>query len=872
MSQSNTELRHEPVLCLQVGGTLIPGRHIYIPRAEDEQLFQLLRTGEYVNILSSRQVGKSSLMLRTAFRLREELDYRFAVIDLTSLGTPNTALAYFRGLVGELVLQLKLPLDPESFWREDGSGGTCTQQFIRFFREVVATATNLPTVIFLDEIDSTLKLPFTDDLFTALRSMYNERALVPEYQHLTFCLVGVATPDELIKDRRTTPYNVGKTMWLGDFDAARDHLGPLVEVLSDDPELGRTLLDRVLYWTAGHPFLTNRLCQDLRGEGVTTSKAVDRFVTEHYATLDRLGDDVHIQQILRFVGERLSDGLASFDLYERILKGRKERDQPSLAHAELKLSGLVRRGGDGLLTPRNRIYRRLFDRRWVSMTRPQQPVRRYRRYSVATSALLLVTLATVLTYYQTSVVPLQTLDEARKALEDQQVTLTTDRVYGWTKIGLPGQGNLESLRQVLPSLARLNRSSESRGFALDVAFSDLSNEDLALIAEVPGLRALQLAGNPAITDVGPLKALSALENLDLSGTQVTGLSPIASLSQLRSLDVSNTPVSDLVPLSTLTNLEELNLSFTRVKELAPISGLKGLRVLGLDGLGIHNFGSDGRLPELKVWQDPVNAKPGAPGATFRDCPECPQMVVVPAGSFVMGSPAGELGRLGDEGPQHTVRIAQPFAIGKFEVRFDEWLSCVQAGACRAASDSGWGRGIRPAIHVSWDDAVSYAKWLSAKTGKRYRLPTEAEWEYAARAGTSGAHFWDDQSANACRFASVYEARGKATFGYSWEAFVCDDGFPATAPVGTFQPNRFGLHDMLGNVWEWVQDCYHASYEGVPSDGSVWQEDPECKVGRRVIRGGSWSIEPVNLRSANRSWNFPDLRYNFLGFRLAQDLP
>ena len=166
---------------------------------------------------------------------------------------------------------------------------------------MVAAQIDAPVLVFLDEIDSTLKLPFTDDLFTALRAMYNERAIVPDYQRIAFCLVGVATPDELIKDRRTTPYNVGKTLWLGDFDTGRDDLTPLEKVLSDDPKLGPELLRRVLHWTGGHPFLTTRLCQDLRTARAAAPEDVDRLVDQRYATLEGLGEDVHIQQILRFL-------------------------------------------------------------------------------------------------------------------------------------------------------------------------------------------------------------------------------------------------------------------------------------------------------------------------------------------------------------------------------------------------------------------------------------------------------------------------------------------------------------------------------------------------------------------------------------------
>jgi len=851
---------------LQVGGTLVPGRDIYIARPEDEQLFELLREGEYVNILSSRQVGKSSLMLRTAFRLRDELGYRFAVVDLTSLGTPENAQAYFRGLVGEIARQLKLNFDAQTFWREDAGAGTNTQQFIRFFREVVATEIDGPVLIFLDEIDSTLKLPYTDDLFTALRSMYNERALVPAYQRIAFCLVGVATPDELIKDRRTTPYNVGRTLWLGDFDAARDDLSPLIEVLSDNSQRGQTVLSRVLNWTGGHPFLTTRLCQDLRSDGITTPEDVDRFVTERYATLDRLGEDVHIQQILRFVRERLSDGLASFNLYERILKGAKERDQPSLAHAELKLSGLVKRDGNGFLVPRNRIYERLFDLQWVQKSRPRQEVRRYRRFAVAAGVLLMVSVIGGLSYYQLRVVPLQTQEGARKALQNLGVTLTTNKVYGWADVGLPEQRKLEILRQALPSLVALSKAPD--GLALDLADTGLTNADLRRLAEVSGLRALDISDNRDVTDLGPLGDLARLESLDISGTQVTDLSPLSRLTDLRRLNVSSTPVSDVAPVAGLRQLEELNLSRTKVKDLSPLEGLTTLRMLALDGLGITGFNADGRIRDLKVLQDPVRSKPGPAGEAFRDCPECPQMVVVPADSFVMGSPASEVGRGDDEGPQHTVKITQPFAVGKYEVRFDEWMLCVQDGVCKAPSDEGWGRGPRPVINVSWDDAQQYVAWLTKKSGQPYRLLSEAEWEYAARAGTTASRYWGDGEEGACAYASVYDKRGKETYRFNWDNFTCDDGYAATAPVGMFQPNNFGLHDMLGNVWEWTEDCYQPSYNGGPSDGSAWVTEDSRS---RVVRGGGWDFGPRLVRSAFRYGYFADFRFDVLGFRVARTL-
>ena len=245
----------------------------------------------------------------------------------------------------------------------------------------------------------------------------------------------------------------------------------------------------------------------------------------------------------------------------------------------------------------------------------------------------------------------------------------------------------------------------------------------------------------------------------------------------------------------------------------------------------------------------------AVGSAFRDCAECPEMVVVPAGSFRMGSPESEEGRHDSEGPMRRVTISEPFAVGKYEVTFSEWDACVSAGGCGdyRPDDKDWGRGNRPVIHVSWKDAQAYVAWLSEKTGKKYRLLSESEWEYAARAGTTTRYSWGD---------SVGRNRANCDgCGSSWDN-------RQTAPVGSFGANGFGLHDMHGNVWEWVEDCYNGSYAGAPSDGSAW-ESGNCV--RRVLRGGSWDYGPWSLRSAFRGWGDSGYRDGSDGFRVARTL-
>ena len=245
-----------------------------------------------------------------------------------------------------------------------------------------------------------------------------------------------------------------------------------------------------------------------------------------------------------------------------------------------------------------------------------------------------------------------------------------------------------------------------------------------------------------------------------------------------------------------------------------------------------------------------------PKDVFRECvKDCPEMVVVPAGKFMMGSPPNEKGRYDVEGPQHEVTFANSFAVSKFEVTFDDWDACAAYGDCDPrVSDSGWGRGRQPVINVSWDDAQRYIAWLSSMTGKTYRLLSEAEWEYAARAGTQTAYSWGDEigkgNANCDGCGSQWDGR-------------------QTAPVGSFAPNAFGLYDMHGNVWEWVEDCLHNDYNGAPEDGSAWTAGGDCN--NRILRGGSCISLPEYLRSAVRYGYTTVFRKYHLGFRVGRTL-
>ncbi len=262
----------------------------------------------------------------------------------------------------------------------------------------------------------------------------------------------------------------------------------------------------------------------------------------------------------------------------------------------------------------------------------------------------------------------------------------------------------------------------------------------------------------------------------------------------------------------------------------------------------------------------VGVYPEQPSATdlqagdeFQDCDECPLMVVVPAGSFLMG-----LARSEYLGPRHRVTLGSSFAVGKFEVTFAEWDACVADGGCRTVDDEGWGRGRLPVINVSWNVRIrAYLVWLSSKTGEEYRLLTEAEWEYAARAGTREAHWWGPSPS--------YEYAN-----YGKEQNLCCEGLASgrdqwlnTAPVGSFPANPFGLHDMNGNVSEFVEDCWTEGYSDAPSDGSA-RTDGDCDW--RMSRGGNFDNNGKSLSNSGRRRAGADYNsFGSIGFRVARSL-
>ncbi len=739
------------------GGTLAADAPSYIARPADDELYQSVLAGDYCYVLTPRQMGKSSLMTKTAARLRDEKGIHVAVVDLSGIGgdaTSMTADQWYYGLANRLLRELKITM-PLADWWEAHIQLPPLDRLMIFFEDIILARLQGPVVIFVDEIDTTIKLPFSDDFFAAIRACFNARANKPSFKRFSFVLLGVASPTELIRDAARTPFNIGKRIDLADFTEEEASLflrGFMVGVRGDtnhqdDSSLNSTqptavqLLKRILYWTNGHPFLTQRLCVQVlalssldeakpnpgsevgrnkpalagvsgkladqmpetvaerpysglhpvihstalpSGLPQTPEALVDAIVAAEFLGQGRRTQDEHLKVIHDRITQTGANRLALLKLYFKVLKRKPVADQPqSPIHSALKLSGLVKTDAQGQLVVRNPIYAQVFDARWVKRLNPS----RWKQ---------------------------------RTALG---LALTSAIVFGWW-----------------------------------------------------------------------------------IGTQ---------------------------------------------------------QLTVRSGAGI-----------ILAWL----------GIAY---PE-PEMVEIPGGSFRMGSPANEEGRQDDEGPVHTVTMAKPFLLGKYELTFDEYDvfaflikgegGCADGHEVSWPSDEGWGRGKRPVINVSWQDATCYAEWLSRKTKKPYRLPSEAEWEYAARAGTETSRPWPGDVQAACRYANGLD-RGSvealkqryASIDFEqYHPFPCSDGYAYTAPVGQFKPNLFELRDMLGNVWEWVADCYHDSYQTAPTDGSAWNDGMKCASIYRALRGGSWFFETRSVRSAFRDRYATGFRSGLIGFRLAQD--
>src|SRR5262245_10971943 len=379
------------------GGTLDRDAACYVVRQADQQLYDGLRRGQFCYVLTARQMGKSSLMVRTAARLREE-GVGVAVLDLTALGQNLNAEQWYSGLLTQMGQQLELEDELEEFWDGNRKLGPL-QRWMHAVRRVALPRYTGPVVIFVDEIDAVRSLPFsTDEFFAAIREFHNRRTEDEELKRLTFCLLGVASTSDLIRDTRTTPFNIGLRIELYDF--TESEAAPLARGLEREERVGAAMLKRILYWTGGHPYLTQRLCQAaVEDVSVSGPEGIDRLCEELFLTRKAKEQDDN----LLFVRERMlrseKDLAGLLTHYAQVHQGKRiEDDETCSCTTALKLSGIAR-VENGRLRVRNRIYEGVFDREWVGTNMPDAEVRRqraaYRRGLLRAAAIAVVIIAAV---------------------------------------------------------------------------------------------------------------------------------------------------------------------------------------------------------------------------------------------------------------------------------------------------------------------------------------------------------------------------------------------------------------------------------------------------------------------------------------------
>ena len=376
-----------------VGGTVNPDSPSYVVRRADQELYDRLLAGEFCYVLTSRQMGKSSLMARTARRLREEAHIHTAIVDLTQIGTERDKLSaeqWYYGIAHRILRELKLRDVNLGEWWQQRAQLPALQRLTEFFRDLLLEQIEGQIVVFIDEIDSTISLPFTDDFFAAIRACHNARATDSAYNRLSFVLLGVASPSDLVKDATRTPFNVGQRIELTDFTA--EEAKPLAAGLIANGQDGEQILTRILDWTGGHPYLTQKICgamQSPNGEAGASAN-VDSLVEQNFLSQTASRDDSNLNFVRDWMKGDKKLGVKVFKLYRNVRRGKPITDAPrSPVQNHLKLSGVVTLRPDKTLCIRNRIYEQVFTDQWAKKA---TPVDWNRRLAIASAAMLLLSI------------------------------------------------------------------------------------------------------------------------------------------------------------------------------------------------------------------------------------------------------------------------------------------------------------------------------------------------------------------------------------------------------------------------------------------------------------------------------------------------
>ncbi len=831
-----------------VGGTVQAGGGIYIPRKADDDLLTLCRAGELAFILSSRQVGKSSLMVRTARQLESE-GVRSVMIDLSAIGVKISQDEWYLGILNEIATTLNLEADIFAWWAQYAGLGPA-QKLSNFFRDILLKEIQERVVLFFDEIDSTLSIPFADDFFAALRAVYNARATTPDFKRLSFVLVGVATPSDLISDSKRTPFNIGQRVDLNDFTL--DEAMPFAQGLGEN---AKHILTWIFDWTGGHPYLTQRLCahlskselnSDLQAE--TVASAVEQLF---------IGEDGQHDNNLQFVRDMLvkrsPDARRVLLTYKDIRTGKKVADdERSIIKAHLKISGVVNRQAGQLVT-RNRIYERAFDPKWIKDNTPSAVPRRIMISSIVVTVFALF-IAAYFAYQNFT-----RTDAERAAQFTANFQASTDaptRLKNLASLieleGYSGEaGKLfnqltaeEKFQLFAPTNdwgASENQVVVVKGLYQSMANTDESNQFLQAMREAveeedPSLAREITAWWNGRKELNQKRYVTALSNLNIAIGE-NKENPAVYYDRAQAYIGLG---KDYYP-DALNDLQEM-------VKLEKNRGFDARRLVAADKIFSQYW-------DQNIGVYPVLAKAIPPIVIMVDNVGV-SMSLIPAGEFNMGSDTSDQP---DEKPVHVVNL-DAYYIDQYEVTNAAYKLCVDAGVCQPPVDTSsvtrasyYGNSQfdnYPVIYVDWNMSKNYCEWRGA------RLPTEAEWEKAARGTDERTYPWGENID--CTYANY--------FGSEKGACVGD-----TTPVGSYASGQspYGVYDMAGNVWEWTADLYSDTYyKNSPSENPLGPDSGDI----RVLRGGSWYNYDFVARSASRVRSDPSGTSGVIGFRCARSLP
>jgi formylglycine-generating enzyme required for sulfatase activity len=849
-----------------VGGTLGGNATSYIQRPLDRELLRLTLAGEYCNVLAARQMGKSSLMVRTAQKLREHGVHPI-IIDITAIGSSVSAAEWYFGLVSRLARELNLDIDEQDWWRSAGEKSP-VQRLSDFLRDVVLEQIHEPVVVFMDEIDSTLKLDFTDDFFAAIRAMYNARSRDEVYKRLTFILLGVARPGDLIKDRTRTPYNIGINVDVTDFQI--DELGSFRRVLDESfPDRGRDILQWVLDWTGGQPYLTQKLCSEImesREESVSKSN-IDSLVEAIF-----LSDQARTETNLRAIRDRIQNSpylIEMLGVYKRVLAGKRiAAEERSIAQNELKLTGLLRVSPQGILQVRNQIYARIFDASWAKNSIPASVSNRRLVAAISSIAVVAIALAGFFYYRQVN----QAIEIQAETYVDNFNNSSSQEVRISNLAGLFGLGGGYE-EQALALFQSLNYEDQLALF--DLATPD--NVGDGLVTVVNGVyQSMQdtTNGNALLTAMA-----NTLEGTNASGAVGLVIEINAWVDGRKAAAQGQYEVA-VASLTTAWDRSEqrgnLNPSALLDRAQAYIAlkqyddALKDLEIVATqnqeDQVEIQHlvFGDEAllsyfrenyeRYPEIvNIISIPTPAMTATPvpsvgiGTSKVSPVDGMTLLYVPEGEFSMGSE----GSYSNESPVRNVYL-DAYWIDKTEVTNYMYTMCVNDMKCNIPFKSEqhpndyYGNSEYdnfPVVYVAWDDANKYCKWAGR------RLPTEAEWEKAAS--------WNEIKME--------------KYVYPWGNEPSCEGINLCGKnidqVGSFQNDSspYGILDMGGNVDEWVFDWFYL-YEVLPTVNPVASTPRQY----RILRGGTYNSDGVP--TTFRNWVNPLSSNGGTGFRCAQDAP